>query len=154
MWKFSQASRTEVGKKLEGDTAGTAHLIWQTGYSIPCNITLKNNVMLNWGRGRSGWGGWASKVAIAQRLRGHCLFYGRWRVIAFASFGYFLLSLTLLNCPCLNPQVFLPWPFLFSPLSCWGGGVGRSKWPCGCSAAGCDQPIGEHRCPLSPYTLY
>lgn len=94
-----------MDKKSEGGTARMAHPIWPKRYFIPCNIMLDNKTGIE----KKGWGvgDAASKLDIAQRLAEHCSVYGKWRVIAFASPGFFPLF-TLLNCLYLDPSFAIP----------------------------------------------
>ena len=67
--------------------------------AMPChpyNIMLSNKTV-----------GSLSKAAILQRMAGHWSAGARWWVIAFAALVFFLLSLSFLNCPDLDPWVFL-----------------------------------------------
>ena len=73
----------------------------------------------------------SSRLAVAQL--GTSLAWGRWWAV-FAPLGAFSLSfLQLLICFYLSPQVCSLLLFFFSPLSCWGRGIG---WLWGYSAAG------------------
>lgn len=106
-----------VGKRLGGNTAGTAGLNWPKGYSTLCNIMP----IIKLGGGRRGIF-WVSKGAVAQWVAWHWSACGRWWVISFVlPVGVFILFLHLLNCLDFNPQVFL---LLFSLLGrntilCW-----------------------------------
>lgn len=103
------SSHCPPASRLEEKEAGKGHsqescpqLTWDIPYHIMSCLALKQK------------SGWFSKVAIAQRLAGHCSAQGRWWVIAFASLEFFSF-LHSLNCLHLDLWIFSLLLFLCFP---------------------------------------
>lgn len=139
----TKASRLRVGKRSEGDTAGTADPNWLKGSSIPHDAMLNNK-----SRERGRCGDFHGYGVCLPNQPLHILrpcFPGtgwmlacQWQIVnkvIFLLWFHVQLLVFLLNCFYL-----IPWasPSFFLPLSCWREGV--REWLCGGLAASQGQP--------------
>lgn len=119
-----------VGKGLREDQLG--QLTWTDQRDLSYHVTSCSGIKP--GVEEEGWvfgyqGGYCLEAGWAL----DCL--GRWQVISFALFVCLFVYThplpRLLNCLCIDPELFLRLPFLFSTLCC----AGEGEWASSCVSA-------------------